>query len=416
MNPEGPIQSTATRLENLTAEEWTVMRALLHHPASTRTALTRTIPFGLSKTDALLRDLSVRGFVDFREADVVSKGRRPYLYSVVPTIAYFVGVEMHVVCDRIALIDFAGNTVHSAEYGPSYAEDDVIESVAGNIRASIGAAGIALDRITAVGVGLHGIIDQRAGLLHRILYSGQAIELRVTASLGDALGVPVYVAQPRVLVLYKEQGPAIVDMTGITVNLYHGYGLGVGIFIDGSYYRSATGMAGQIGHVPVAGNSRLCYCGNTGCLRTLVSYKGICERAQDMLRQGLVSGIEPPALQGPRYEEGVNHIIDCALQQDKLAVNLLHETGELLGNALAQVVNLFNPHRLIVHTNLLRAGELFTAPLRLATQRGSLSSSFASLTFEFTQLGPFAVAEGGGLFALCEFTSKYPLSDTENDA
>ncbi len=380
-----------------------VILTLLRNPNLTRSAIAERIGFGLSKTDSLLRGLYGRGYLRIREAEVSAKGRRPFMYSVVPDLVYFVGAELHVVYDRIVIMDFAGDVIHSAEYPSSYAAEDVVASVLRNVTMTIEDSKVERSRISALGISLHGIIDYTEGLIHRILYSGEEIELDVKTPLSQALSIPVFVAQSRILVLYREKGPAIFDLKGVTVNLYHGYGLGVGLFIDGNFFRSSTGMAGQIGHVPVPGNDKPCYCGNIGCLRTLVSYKGICERAEEELAKGYVSIIDPERLKGPKYENGVNHIIDCALRQDKVSVALIHETSELLGNALAQVVNLFNPDRLFVHTNLVRAGELFTAPLRLYTQRNSLSSSFACLEFEFTTLAPFAVAEGGAFFALCEF-------------
>lgn len=390
-------------LHELTSEEWGVIQTLLRNGSLTRSDIADTINFGLSKTESLLRGLYGRGFLGVRQAEVSTKGRRPFMYSVVPDIAYFVGTELHVVYDRIVIINFAGTVVHSAEYPPSYAATDVVGSVIQNITKTIDESKVDKSRISAIGISLHGIIDYTEGLIHRVLYSGEQIELNVKSPLTEAFSIPVFVTQSRILVLYREKGPEIFKMKGVTVNLYHGYGIGVGLFIDGNYFRSVTGMAGQIGHVPVAGNKKPCYCGNVGCLRTLVSYKGISERALEELEKGYVSSINPKMLEGPRYEDGVNHIIDCALKQDKISVALIHETSELLGDALAQVVNLFNPNRLFIHTNLVRAGEIFTAPLRLYTQRNSLSSSFACLEIEFAELSPFAVAEGGAYLALCEY-------------
>jgi predicted NBD/HSP70 family sugar kinase len=137
-----------------------------------------------------------------------------------------------------------------------------------------------------------------------------------------------------------------------------------------------------------------------GCLRTLVSYQAVCAQAAESLDRGIISSIDPSKIEGPDFCEGVEHIIDMALRNDKLSINLIHDVGNYLGTALAGVITIVNPGTIIIHSNFVRAGDIFTAPVKLSIQRNTLDASISRLEIAFTPLRPFTVAEGAALFAL----------------
>ena len=166
-------------------------------------------------------------------------------------------------------------------------------------------------------------------------------------------------------------------------------------------------MSGQIGHLIVPENRRRCYCGNVGCLRTLVSFQAICIQAREDLERGMTSSIDPSRLQGPDFHDGAEHIIDKALENDKLCINLIHNVGRYLGTALASAITILNPRRIIIHSNFVRAGDIFTAPVKLNIQRNTLDASIGQLEIDFAALKPYTVAEGGALFALKKHLDSY---------
>ncbi|HVT53081.1 MAG TPA: ROK family transcriptional regulator [Dongiaceae bacterium] len=61
------------------------------------------------------------------------------------------------------------------------------------------------------------------------------------------------------------------------VYLFIGMGLGTGLFVDGHIYKGAGRNAGEIGHIIVEPNGRLCHCGNRGCLERYVSLRAAYE-------------------------------------------------------------------------------------------------------------------------------------------
>lgn len=83
-----------------------------------------------------------------------------------------------------------------------------------------------------------------------------------------------------------------------------GPGVGGAIVLAGKLYEHPMPLSGEFGHSPVAGNPRICGCGATGCLETLVSERGLLDTFAaahrltaphwpDLVRHVSARGLEP---------------------------------------------------------------------------------------------------------------------------
>jgi predicted NBD/HSP70 family sugar kinase len=131
-----------------------------------------------------------------------------------------------------------------------------------------------LSHVTGVGVGIPGQVDSTSGTVRL------AVNLGIDQNpfpLGDRIshmiGRPVLVendvraAAVGVYETVRAAGEAVTDMALISL----GTGISAGVVIEGSLRRGSTGMAGEIGHVVVEPDGRLCRCGQRGCLETVAA-------------------------------------------------------------------------------------------------------------------------------------------------
>jgi predicted NBD/HSP70 family sugar kinase len=133
--------------------------------------------------------------------------------------------------------------------------------------------------------------------------------------------------------------------------VYVGTGIGSGLVLHGRPYRGAHSGAGEIGHLTVAPDGEVCSCGNTGCLETIAAEPALVHHARQR-------GIELNAQAGG-YKKAVEDLASLALAGDAQAREIIKSTGESLGTALANLVDLFNPARIVLHGAITAAGELF---------------------------------------------------------
>ena len=121
-----------------------------------------------------------------------------------------------------------------------------------------------------------------------------------------------------------------------------GTGVGSGIVINGQLVYGHDGFAGELGHVIIERNGRLCGCGRRGCLETYCSATGIVRTAKERNTPFLTS----------------KDIYDAAVKGDKTAIDIFKETGTRLGRAFADMVVFSSPEAFVLFGGLAKAGDL----------------------------------------------------------
>lgn len=172
-----------------------------------------------------------------------------------------------------------------------------------------------------------------------------------------------------------------------------GTGIGSGHVIDGEIYRGATGVAGEIGHMAIDPQGGPCLCGLRGCLVTKIGAQALVARVEALLPK-----YPDTSLRGKTLD--LNLIEDAALAGDPLALEIATESAEYLGTALASMINLLNPARVIIGGGLARLHDILLVPLRETVSSRTLVSSIEVSEIRTSSLGPQAVAVGAATLVL----------------
>jgi fructokinase len=112
-----------------------------------------------------------------------------------------------------------------------------------------------------------------------------------------------------------------------------GTGVGGGIVINKQIHAGSMGIAGEWGHNPLLEHGPDCYCGRKGCVETLISGPGF---SADYAKCGGLPGCNPAEI--VKYAEG----------GDKLAIHCLERFLNHFGRAVASVVNILDPHAIVL--------------------------------------------------------------------
>ncbi|MCK4640846.1 MAG: ROK family protein [Candidatus Marinimicrobia bacterium] len=140
-----------------------------------------------------------------------------------------------------------------------------------------------------------------------------------------------------------------------------GTGLGSGIVVNGELVYGHDGFAGEMGHVIIERNGRLCGCGRHGCLEAYVSATGITRTVKELLS----SSDKPSLLRNiPIDRLDSKKIYDAALANDELAREAFETTGRLLGETLANAVAYFSPEAIFLFGGLAAAGDYIFKPVK----------------------------------------------------
>jgi len=141
-----------------------------------------------------------------------------------------------------------------------------------------------------------------------------------------------------------------------------GTGVGSGIVINGQLVYGSDGFAGELGHVIMRReNGRTCGCGRTGCLEAYCSATGVARTARELL----ATTQEPSLLREMDPEKITSLDVSIAAGKgDKLAKEIYEFTGEMLGEACADMAAFSSPEAFIFFGGMTKAGDLIMDPIK----------------------------------------------------
>lgn len=228
-------------------------------------------------------------------------------------------------------------------------------------------------------IGLPGPVDHRSGAMIRPPFMPGWDRFPVTGYIEQALGCEV-ILENDVALRALGEARAAPDLTGPLVYVKLGTGIGGGIVTaDGELLRGIDGSAGQIGHLKVAGATDLCSCGSYGCLETVASVYALTRKMLNM----------PPSAVVSRDQRAT--FIDRLAGGDSASYALVREAAQYVGEAVADLVHIVNPQRIVIGGVLGIAGDDL-----LATVRGIVYTQALPLsTRELLVVGPALAGEEG---------------------
>lgn len=234
--------------------------------------------------------------------------------------------------------------------------------------------------IQAVGIASGGPLDAVAGVLHAPLHLPDWHGVPIAAIVADHYGVPAVVENDATLAMLGEHtfGAARGAQTALYLTL--STGVGGGAIVHGRLHLGATGNGGELGHVVVRPGGRRCGCGRQGCLEAYASGTSIAARAREAL------GTEPSSLADlpvVRAEDVVAH----AAAGDDLAARLWDETTDVVGQALTDLVNAFEPEVVVLGGGVTRAGDALLLPVRKAVATSAMNPIAQTCRVVLTALG-----------------------------
>lgn len=338
----------------------------------------------LPLTTKLLNELIDEGYVTEKGFAVSTGGRRPVTFSLKPDVQYIVSVALDQFVARIVLMDMQNNFVNAVEKFElplpknTQAADVLIDKISKVIKKSR----IPAKKIVGIGIGMPGFVDARKGINYSFLKTtGKSI----TEHIHDKLGIPVFIDNDSSLIALAELrfGSSRGKDNAMVVNI--GWGIGLGMILNGELFRGNNGFAGEFSHIPLFLNGKLCSCGKRGCLETETSLLIVIEKAKEGLKAGRVSMIDAAMLD--HLEQASETLISAALEGDQFAIELFSEAGYNIGRGVAILIHLLNPELIILSGRGSSAGKIWEAPIQQALNQHCIPRLAANTTIKMSSLG-----------------------------
>jgi predicted NBD/HSP70 family sugar kinase len=209
------------------------------------------------------------------------------------------------------------------------------------------------ERVLGVGVGIACPVETRSDTLYAEGIMADWVGVRPAQELSRRTGLAAE------LINDANAGALAESLYGAARSCDHmiyvrlSAGIGAGIVADGQLHTGGNGLAGEVGHLQVEPDGRVCRCGNRGCLETVASPVAIA----DLLARSWHRSVDTDELFA-LLEAG-----------DHGAQRAVEDAGEAVGRCIAAMVTLFDPELVVVGGELANAGETLFEPMRRSIRR-----------------------------------------------
>jgi predicted NBD/HSP70 family sugar kinase len=375
-----------------------VLRELYFGGSSSRPRLSRATGLSVATVANIVAELTAEGIVVEAGLDEPEVGRPSAILELNPAYGAFIGVDLGETHVQVELFDLT-LAKRAASVLPMRPEQNepaaVVELIVRGVDDVIEASGAAEQDVLGIGIGVPGIVERADETsVHVHIPSWGWNEAPLMAMLAERISIPIFVDNGANAMAQAEMwfgaGRGFQNLAVLLI----GTGVGAGIVAGGQPYRGATNSAGEWGHTTIERGGRLCRCGRSGCLEAYVGSSAIIDR----FRQAYPTS----KLIADRDEiRTIAAIVAAAEAGNPAASAVITETAELIGEGVANLVNILNPELVVVGGWVgVRLGEQMLPTMQRALEAAALPTLVRTTKIALGQLRDDAVAMGAATLAL----------------
>ena len=392
-----PIRFT----EDPSSNKRRIVTSFFYLVSSTIPELAKELNLSVPTVTKALNELVDEGIVvDYGKSET-KFGRKPNTFGLNPMSGYFCGIDIKRDHLNIGICNFKGEIVRQdfdIPYHENYENQknsvETLDEICTIVNSFIDSSGIERSKILNTCASISGRVNSSTGFSYSVLTFS---ETPVSELLSDKLGIKVCIENDSRAMTYGEYVMGVVKSERDVLFVNLGWGLGMGIIVNGRLYQGKSGFAGELGHTIHYNNEILCHCGKRGCLETEVSGMALHREIINQICSGKASCLSERVLQSQPI--GLSDIIEAVNAEDVLCIELIEEIGMKLGKELANMINIFNPELLVVGGTLSEVGDCLLQPIKQTIKKYSLRLVHGDTKIVCSRLGAKAGVIGACMIA-----------------
>ena len=312
--------------------------------------------------------------------EVERVGKKGVLLDVNYDDFLFIGYDVGTAYSRVIVSDGKGNLHYSKRF-KTKTGDQLLQQIFDNIRDIIDKY-----NVTGIGMAFPGFIDYERGVVIRA-HNLEIKDLEIKKILKKEFKLTAYIDHNTIMMardLLINNSSKEKDF--VVVNI--GPGIGVGIVSNERIIRGYKNAAGELGHITVNPEGRLCNCGKKGCLETESSSKGIVRNYAELSGKSVECEEDCESL----------FVYQLAKKGDQNAIKAFERAGHYLGIGISTLVNILNPEKVYIAGGVAYGWEF----LKDAVEKSYNENIFYAnneTKIEISPIGDYITALGAATFA-----------------
>ncbi len=309
----------------------TVLRLVRDNPQISRIDVVRLTYLAPPTVSRIIAFLISSNVISEVRGDSKGVGRKPFYLTFEGTNFMVLSIEISYTYVRFAVIDLNGKIYETSETktSTSISNKELETLIATNVDKYL----LKYEDIFAFGVSSPGRVDPKNTLIISVPNLKKVRNFSLE-SISSTFGKPVFVSNDAnaeaLAEMYFGAGKDVDDF----LLLHIGFGIGGGVVLNKKLYAGNFGVSGEIGHISVDKDFGLeCDCGNRGCVELYANLNKIISEIGKITNKSNLT---------------IDETYEVLKNNNELALKVVHEKGEIIGNMLVSVANLISPKRIII--------------------------------------------------------------------
>lgn len=291
-------------------------------------------------------------------------GRRPVELDMNTADNYVIGLRLGSSYIRATALDVKESVV--ADYTESVdalgSKEVIVAQLFDSVTKVLGRAHIKINHVAGIGIAAPGAIDAHSGVCLYAPHHPNWKNVHLKQLFEDRFSKPCFVDHVNNCSALGQMrfglGKGIQNFLCVLL----GTGISAGIIIGGEVYRGVNCAAGEFGHICIDPMGPKCACGSRGCLEAYATGPAIARMGREATTSYPESKILAQAQGNPDKISGET-VFQAAVEGDQAAVKIFESVGFYLGIGISNLINLFNPERIILCGRVSQASQFFLPAL-----------------------------------------------------
>lgn len=239
---------------------------------------------------------------------------------------------------------------------------EIVKDMVMVTKEAIKKAGLSIEDITSIGVGVPGTANKESGLVEYAnnlgFYNEPLLEL-----MKEHFDKPIYFDNDANVAAYGEYLAGCGRGTKSLVMVTLGTGVGGGIVLNDRIYTGSNYAGGELGHISIKFDGKECNCGRKGCFEVYGSATALIEMTRDAMEKDPDSKMWD-LCNGEKDKVEGKTVFDAINLSDSTAKEVLDNYIYYLSVGITDIINIFQPEVLCIGGGISKAGDMFLNPLK----------------------------------------------------
>lgn len=298
---------------------------------------------------------------------------------------YYAGIDLGGTNTKIGLVDEDGNIIFTTIVKTDSMEgfEKTIQRLSKILLQQVKSFDLNFDDVQSVGVGVPGpVLNSRVVKFWANFpwKNGVDLALEFEKNLGKPVKADNDVNVITLGEMWKGSAQGYKNVLGLAI----GTGIGGGIIVDGKLVSGENGAGGEVGHIKVERDGKLCGCGQKGCWEAYASATGLIREAQSRLAVNKTNGLYEQVI-GRDLE--AKDIFDVAKEGDAFALDLVDYEADYIALGIGNLLNVLDPEIVVVGGGVSLAGDILFDKVKEKLKKYAFPSTTENLKIVAASLG-----------------------------